>query len=87
MFIRKSCVLIVNRHLDWKRNNMSFTTVIATNEDAEKLLKYLLAYRNRTDPERLLPERDVPTDDYISMGVIPPEEVVLVSADIRKKDR
>ena len=86
MFIRKSCVLIVNRHLDWKRNNMSFTTVMAKNEDAEKLLKYLLTYRNRMDPERLLPERQVPMDDNISMGIIPAEEVVLVSTDIRKRD-
>jgi hypothetical protein len=65
---------------------MSFTTVAAKNEDAEKLLKYLLAYRSRMSPERLLPERTAPMDDTISMDIIPPEEVVLDSSGVLKKD-
>jgi hypothetical protein len=65
---------------------MSFTTVMAKNEDAERLLKYLLTYRNRMDPERLLPERTAPMDDTISMDIIPPEEVVLDSSGVLKKD-
>ena len=59
---------------------MSDKTIIATNEDAEKLWKYILTYRKHMGNISIDSEQDLPLEDNITVGVIPLEEVGVAKA-------
>ena len=54
---------------------MSDKTMIATNEDAENLWKYILAYRKHMGNISIDSMQNLPLEDNITVGVIPLEEV------------
>ncbi len=60
---------------------MSDKTMIATNEDAEKLWKYILAYRKHMGNIATNSIQDLPTEDNITLGAIPLEEVGVAKAN------
>lgn len=64
---------------------MSFPRIVATNRDAEKLWKYLLAYRNRMSTIRLVWRHEIQLEDNVLMGIIPAEEA-LVSAQVLRRE-
>ena len=59
---------------------MSDKTMIATNDDAEKLWKYILAYRNHMSNTTIDSKQDHSLEDDITVGVIPLEEVGVARA-------
>ena len=54
---------------------MSHKTMIATNEDAAKLWRYILAYRKHVGNISIDSMQDLPLEDNITVGVIPLEMV------------
>ena len=54
---------------------MSHKTMIATNEDAEKLWRYILAYRKHVGNISIDSMQDLPLEDNVTLGVIPLERV------------
>ena len=63
---------------------MSDKTLVATNEDAEKLWKYILAYRKHVGYISIDSIQDLTLEDNITVGVIPLEEVGDAKLKIRK---
>jgi len=52
-------------------------TLIATNEDAENLWKYIIAYRKQRGNISIGSIQDLSMEDNITVGVIPLEELVI----------
>ena len=63
---------------------MSHKTMIATNEDAEKLWRYILAYRKHVGNISIDSMQDLTLEDNITVGVIPLEEMGDAKLKIRK---
>jgi len=63
---------------------VSFPNIVATGKDAEKLLKYLLAYRTHMGAIQIDSKQEKQFEDNVTMGVVPLEEAMVV-AGIRKK--
>ena len=63
---------------------MSDETMVAINEDAEKLWKYILAYRNHMGNTTIDSEQDLPLEDNVTLGVIPLEEAGIAELKTRK---
>ncbi len=64
---------------------MSCTTIVATDQDAERLLKYLVTYRKLAGSSGLLPRQKTPLEDNVSMSVIPMEEAVVAAEGTQRK--
>jgi hypothetical protein len=52
-------------------------TLIATNEDAENLWKYIIAYRKQRGNTSIESMQDLSMEDNITVGVIPLEELAI----------
>ena len=59
---------------------MSSAKIIATNEDAEKLLNYLLSYKNRVDNAHPASMQGSPLEENLSMVVFAPEKALVAGA-------
>lgn len=59
---------------------MSEETLIATNEDAENLWKYIIAYRKQRGNISTTSMQDLSMEDNITVGVIPLEELGVAKA-------
>ena len=59
---------------------MSDETFTATNEDAENLWKYIIAYRKQRGNISIGSMQDLSMEDNITVGVIPLEELGAVKA-------
>ena len=55
-------------------------TLIATNEDAENLWKYIIAYRKQRGNISIGSIQDLSMEDNITVGVIPLEELGVAKA-------
>jgi hypothetical protein len=55
---------------------MSIVTVVAVNDDAERLWKYILAYRKHVGNTSVDSKQDHPLEDNVTVGVIPLEEAI-----------
>ncbi len=55
-------------------------TLIATNEDAENLWKYIIAYRKQRGNISIESMQDLSMEDNITVGVIPLEELGVAKA-------
>jgi hypothetical protein len=64
---------------------MPITNVVAKNADAEKLWKYILAYRSHMGNTSSGSKQERPLEDNVPMRVIPLEETVVVRAENSKE--
>ena len=61
------------------------TTFVAENEDAEKLLKYLVSYRNSVAGTQKVDEDKTILEDNVSMGVISENVEITPTVKTQKK--